>query len=167
MGAETKASVKPLPTADARGEADLDPGLQPPPTLGLPPNHAHVVPPRRCSWHGPGVDLPDCGADGVVELHLDRWINHLSATLGDKLDDNGVFETDVYNALAPHWTDLKVIACRTKANRFYSMQCQICPAACIGYYGDQNSNGPQTTRQQALQDLLDFCKVRQRGRPRV
>ena len=107
----------------------------PPPPPQLPPQPQHC-----CEWHGAG-NAPTASLNSMacVETDFPPWLSHLDSTLGWYTKSQN-FNSNFYNTLSQHWSDVEVVSCRTRANASFHVRCLQCSRGAIGSYGRYTSN---------------------------
>ena len=83
----------------------------------------------------------------------DDWLHHLRNTLFE--NDTRVLD-NLENRIKGNWPYMKVLACKTRANRFLYVCCIKCRQFSYGSYGSwADSEAPQRARE----DLAKFFKL--------
>ena len=142
-------------TVPARGHAI--PSV--PAAVPSPPAAGANVPQTPCTHHGPcklsvhDMDkMQEPGGEVVTEVW--RWHSHLGSTLFATNNTKGnKLSARLTQAVANQFI---ITSCRTKANRFFHVQCKTCRAAC---YGDYNTWCTPKEIEKAQDDLLLFLNV--------
>ena len=118
---------------------------------------------EACRWHKHKPDScvePDY--EGVVEKDADDWINHLGSTLFAK---NTKTLYKILERIRPVMMKDKcrVTACRTKANRFFHVQCLKCLQCVYGKYGTWTEDSSPMAPQRGASLLAEFFKIEEGG----
>ena len=117
---------------------------------------------EACRWHKYKPDScvePDYV--GSVEKDADDWINHLGATLFAK---NTKTCYKIGSRIGPVWGDkCRVTACRTKANRFFHVQCLKCRQCAYGKYGHWAEDASPMAPTRAQSVLAEFFMIEEGG----
>jgi hypothetical protein len=147
----------PQPQTSSNGRTSPATGsLATPPELVVcaqPPETSPEPLPPCCHWHGEGNFVGSLSADGPAAPGIDNWSQHLDSTFGYNLKDQSI-GMSVYDALSPHWHQLHLNACLTKANRAYTLECNVCGRCVHGRYGYWVADRGL----QAFTDLLAFIR---------
>ena len=117
---------------------------------------------EACRWH---KHVPDSCVEpdfvGSVEKDADDWINHLGATLFAK---NTKTCYKIGSRIGPVWGDkCRVTACRTKANRFFHVQCLKCLQCVYGKYGTWAADASPMAPTRAQSVLAEFFLIEDDG----
>ena len=140
---------------------------QPAPVVRAPHSPALTAPQSEsddeaCRWHKHKPDScvePDYA--GVVEKDADEWINHLGSTLFAK-NTNTLY--NIGRRINPVWGDKgRVTACRTKANRFFHVQCLKCLQCVWGRYGTWTEDESPMAPKRAMILLREFFMIEEGG----
>ena len=98
---------------------------------------------------------------GVVEKDADDWINHLGSTL---FAHNSKTLYKILDRIRPVWGGkCRVTACRTKANRFFHVQCLKCLQCAYGKYGHWTADESPMAPERAMRVLTEFFMIEDDG----
>ena len=159
-----EADIKKVVQTDDRGiPAVVTAPPQPAPVVRAPQSPVVTAPQSEsddeaCRWH---KHKPDSCVEpdymGVVEKSADDWINHLGATLFVK---NTKTLYKIGSRIGPVWGDkCRVTACRTKANRFFHVQCLKCRQCVYGKYGTWTEDASPMSSKRAMSLLTEFFMI--------
>ena len=159
-----EADIKNVVQTDDRGiPAVVTAPPQPAPVVRAPQSPVVTAPQSEsddeaCRWH---KHKPDSCVEpdyvGVVEKDADDWINHLGSTLFAK---NSKTLKKIQKRILPVWRDkCRVTACRTKANRFFHVQCLKCLQCVYGKYGTWAEDASPMSSKRAMSLLAEFFMI--------
>ena len=163
-----EADIKKVVQTDDRGiPAVVTAPPQPAPVVRAPQSPVVTAPQSEsddeaCRWHKHKPDScvePDYA--GVEEKDADDWINHLGSTLFAK---NSKTLYKIRRRIIPVWRDkCRVTACRTKANRFFHVQCLKCLQCVYGRYGTWAEDESPMAPKRAMSLLAEFFMIEEGG----
>ena len=163
-----EADIKKVVQTDDRGiPAVVTAPPQPAPVVRAPQSPVVTAPQSEsgdepCGWH---THQPDSCVEpdfmGSVEKSADDWINHLASTL---FVQNTKTVYKIQSRIAPVWGDkCRVTACRTKANRFFHVQCLKCLQCAYGKYGHWAEDASPMAPTRAQSVLAEFFLIEDDG----
>ena len=163
-----EADIKKVVQTDDRGiPAVVTAPPQPAPVVRAPQSPVVTAPQSEssdepCGWH---KHQPDSCVEpdfmGSVEKSADDWINHLAATL---FVQNTKTVCKIQSRIGPVWGDkCRVTACRTKADRFFHVQCLKCRQCVYGKYGTWTEDASPMAPKRAMNLLAEFFMIEEGG----
>ena len=114
-------------------------------------------PPPCDQWHEhrPHANHIDV-SNGEAEGKVHDWLDHLRNTLFE--DDSRVLD-QLEDKIKCNWPYMKVLTCKTKANRFLYVCCIKCGQFSYGDYGNWEISKNPEAPQRARDDLAKFFKL--------
>ena len=116
-----------------------------------------------CRWHKHKPESAvDPDYDGIVEKDADVWIHHLGSTL---FAENSRTLYKILDRIRPVMMrdKCRVTACRTKANRFFHVQCLKCLQCAYGKYGTWAEDASPMAPTRAQSVLAEFFLIEDDG----
>ena len=102
--------------------------------------------------HAKHVDV----TTGEPARKADDWLHHLRSTLFE--NDTRVLD-QLEDKIKCNWPYMKVLTCKTKANRFLYVSCIKCGQFSYGDYGNWEISKNPEAPQRARDDLAKFFKL--------
>ena len=160
MGSPAPAVRAPQsPVVTALGSAPVV-GAPLSPALTAPQSEADDEP---CRWHKYKPEsVVDPDYEGIVEKDADVWIHHLGSTL---FAENSRTLYKILERIRPVMMrdKCRVTACRTKANRFFHVQCLKCLQCVYGRYGTWTEDASPMAPKRAMSLLAEFFMIEEGG----
>ena len=136
------------------------PARPPPPPPRTVKTTTLALTPQHCAWHGPGNGNAVGLMQGNQETNVDPWFSHLDSTLGWELKNSSTL-SNAYLFFSKHWNKFVVTTCKTRANRYWHIECKYCRQVCAASYGHSNHEFPDlhTACKAAMQSMAQFSLV--------